>query len=172
MNNKTKQKLLSPLGLGEVKKTDKNSLPIIYLSLGVIAIVVLTDVMLKRPVYNNWYVIPGLTLFIIGFVLRGLGHVGLGKNFAYEVKVRKDHELVTKGIHSMIRHPMYTGMFLLVVGICLVVQSMFGIIATIVVLVPAGMYRINVEESAMLKKFGKKYSTYKRKTKSLVPYVW
>lgn len=85
--------------------------------------------------------IPGLTLFPLPespfvmrlgfvFVLLGLGLAvtarhQLATNWAnaWEYQIKEKHELVTHGVYSVIRHPIYTGIVVAVIGAELVAQS-------------------------------------------------
>ena len=84
----------------------------------------------------------------------------------------KSQTLITHGIHSKIRHPMFTGLFLIIIGLCIAFNAWFALIASMVLLVPLGIYRINVEEKALVRHFGIQYIDYREHTKKLIPYIW
>ena len=78
--------------------------------------------------------------------------------------------LIDRGIFRYMRHPLYSSLILLVIGIVLkhvtVVPLVIGCIC-IIFLVTASL----VEERESLKKFGDAYTTYKRTTTRYVPFI-
>jgi protein-S-isoprenylcysteine O-methyltransferase Ste14 len=65
-------------------------------------------------------------VFFMGFLLANLGGFirlicfsMLGRLFTFELSVRKNHELITDGPYSVVRHPSYTGGFAVVFGVAL-----------------------------------------------------
>ena len=56
----------------------------------------------------------------LGGLIRYKCYRALGTMFTFEMSIRKDHMLVTSGPYSIVRHPGYTGIFLVVIGIFLV----------------------------------------------------
>ncbi|MBU2561970.1 MAG: isoprenylcysteine carboxylmethyltransferase family protein [Nanoarchaeota archaeon] len=158
--------------MGKIDDPDRDSLPIIIVTLGVILLCVVSEVMVRRPGYVPAFVLSGLVVFVTGFALRLSAQFQLGKNFALRVMILPDHSLVDSGIYSLIRHPMYSGLFMIVLGLCLALQSWFGIAATVILLIPAGIYRMDVEEAALRSKFGKRYRCYMQGTKRCIPFIW
>ncbi|MBW2971649.1 isoprenylcysteine carboxylmethyltransferase family protein [Candidatus Woesearchaeota archaeon] len=138
----------------------------------VISMIVATDILVRRPAVSIELLSAGLVVLFAGFVLRVASQIELGRNFTYEVKTSKEQTLVTDGIHSVLRHPMYTGLFLIMIGLCICFNSLFGIIASIVLLLPLGIYRMAVEEAALVKRFGKKYEEYMKTTKRVIPFLY
>ena len=94
----------------------------------------------------------------------------LGANWSQEVTLKKDHELITSGPYALVRHPIYTGMLLGLVGSAVAVGEWRGVLA--VALVFGGLwYKLSLEEKWMRSEFGETYEAYCRKVKALVPYV-
>ncbi|KAK2466645.1 hypothetical protein APHAL10511_000903 [Amanita phalloides] len=53
--------------------------------------------------------VMAVPLGIIGAAIRAWCYRELGKHFTYELTIRKDHNLITTGPYSVVRHPSYTG---------------------------------------------------------------
>jgi protein-S-isoprenylcysteine O-methyltransferase Ste14 len=72
----------------------------------------------------EWRLIPNKTVpFCIGLALTVLGlgvmawsRIVLGRNWSAAVTIKKDHELVTSGPYATIRHPLYSGVLLAMLG--------------------------------------------------------
>jgi len=58
----------------------------------------------------------GLALMILGTWIRLMSYRQLGRFFRFEVSIQKDHELIVSGPYSVVRHPSYTGMILVLGG--------------------------------------------------------
>jgi protein-S-isoprenylcysteine O-methyltransferase Ste14 len=65
----------------------------------------------------------GLMVLIVAFMIIWRAHADLGRSFAIAPGWMGGHVLVTKGIYSMVRHPMYLGLLLWSVGMPLVVTN-------------------------------------------------
>ncbi|KAI0667638.1 hypothetical protein C8Q78DRAFT_315138 [Trametes maxima] len=63
--------------------------------------------------------IMGWIIMMSGGILRTLCYRALGKHFTFHVTIRKDHRLVTSGPYAIVRHPSYTALGLVVLGICI-----------------------------------------------------
>ena len=81
-----------------------------------------------------------------------------------------DPELVTAGPYKYIRHPIYSGILLAVIGSVLGSGEYW-----LLFFILAGLYFVYsavVEEKLMTKQFPKVYPSYKNKTKMLIPFVF
>jgi protein-S-isoprenylcysteine O-methyltransferase Ste14 len=95
----------------------------------------------------------------------------LGKFFD-RLTIKSDHQLVTDGLYSLIRHPIYTSYILLFLGFCVMLQSVWGAgLLLIVCLVWFGS-RIAIEEQMLEERFGEEYQSYCQQTKRLFPYIY
>jgi protein-S-isoprenylcysteine O-methyltransferase Ste14 len=115
------------------------------------------------------YVI-GVPIYTIGLVLALLGRVQLGDNWLdiEHARVAGNQVLVSSGIYRYVRHPIYAGDLLLLVGLELALNSWL-VVAT-AALTPI-VYRQAVREEAMLASSFASYQTYARRTKRFVPFL-
>lgn len=128
------------------------------------------------PIFNqplpSSSTIIGLTLFMIGVLLRHLSIKQLGKYFVTKVQVTSDHELITEGIYRFLRHPSYTGLIFGFLGLILFLQAGFAATVFILIGIPSYIYRIKVEEYALIKRFGQQYESYREKSYALLPLIY
>jgi protein-S-isoprenylcysteine O-methyltransferase Ste14 len=106
----------------------------------------------------------GILISFIGFFIWIFGLCSLGKSFMIQAKAKA---LVTTGIYSKIRHPIYLGNLFVEVGwIFYSINTQFFLISIIVVLVTFILQipRILIEEKVLAKKFKRKYFDYKSGT--------
>jgi protein-S-isoprenylcysteine O-methyltransferase Ste14 len=115
----------------------------------------------------------GVPLLLVGYGVRIVSRVTLGKQFSGYVQTAKGHQLVTSGIYSQIRHPAYLGFLCLLLGFPMCFGSVAGLACAIVLGIPALCYRIRIEEAALEEWFPDEYKQYKTKTHSrIIPLLW
>ncbi|MGE5071856.1 MAG: methyltransferase family protein, partial [Anaerolineae bacterium] len=125
--------------------------------------------------YSNIGVVPfwvqalALVLLLAGTVLREWAIILLGRFFSRTVQVEAGQSLVTSGPFRWIRHPAYTGMLIMDTAIVLGLGTWVGALAMFVILLLAALYRIRVEERALLDAFGDEYRSYMQRTALLFP---
>jgi protein-S-isoprenylcysteine O-methyltransferase Ste14 len=90
---------------------------------------------------------------------------------ASTVQVVKDQTVISTGPYAIVRHPMYAGALLLVVGTPLALGSWWGLLAA-VLMFPALIWRL-LDEEAFLKRNLPGYAEYARRVRHrLVPLLW
>jgi len=115
------------------------------------------------------YMAPaGGGVFVVAIWMLWRSHKDLGKNWATVAKIRKKQTLVTTGIYSRIRHPMYTSHLLWSIAQILLLQNWIAGPAMLVLTIPLYAVRIPKEEKMLLNEF-KEYRGYMKKTGRLLP---
>ncbi len=110
----------------------------------------------------------GLLISLSGVALVLVGWKRIHKN--YWIKETGEGKLVTDGIYKYLRHPQYTGFFLITMGIMFEWATIPLIVLYLLLLVL--YYKLaKREEEDMLDEFGEEYEEYKTKTKMFIPYV-
>ena len=122
------------------------------------------------------FIIIGIILLVIGGSLRIISRVTLTKagfNIvnSYKLQIVKNHQLITGGIYSHIRHPLYLGEMSRNIGFALILSSFYGTILMIIADIFL-LFRIEIEEKMLIDEFGHEYEKYKSKTKKFLPYVY
>jgi protein-S-isoprenylcysteine O-methyltransferase Ste14 len=121
------------------------------------------------PVGADWVRWAGLGVMAAGLVLRVFSILWLGPMFTRFVQILPGHHLVTSGPYRFVRHPSYSGLLLFFVGCGVALGDWLSV--AIMATVPAlgVLYRIRVEEEALLEAFGEEYRAYKGRVSSLFP---
>jgi len=115
--------------------------------------------------------VVSLVLMASGIALRFAAVIILGRFFTPIVKVGDDQHVVEAGPYRWVRHPSYTGGLLIITGALLASTNWLALIGLLPVL--AGLlYRMRVEEQALIEQFGDTYRSYMGRTKRLVPYLY
>jgi len=112
----------------------------------------------------------GALLTAIGISFAIWARVNLGRNWSSRPAMKEQHELVTTGPYTYVRHPIYSGILLAALGTALM-TSIFGIGMLIFISIFFAL-RMNKEEKIMLELFPEQYPEYQKQTKRLVPFVW
>jgi protein-S-isoprenylcysteine O-methyltransferase Ste14 len=127
---------------------------------------------LKGHVATNdpWLQAIGLAVFFSGLALAVWARIYLGRNWGMPMSQKADPELVMSGPYRIIRHPIYSGIILAMIGTTIAV-SLYWLVA--VALIGAYfVYSALMEERFMAESFPNSYPQYKRSTKMLIPYVF
>jgi protein-S-isoprenylcysteine O-methyltransferase len=124
----------------------------------------------RVPPPFNWATIITAAPIALGLVLRIWAVVTLGRWFTWNVTVQPGQVLVTDGPYRVIRHPSYTGAWLIFVGSCVLLRSYAAALVASMMLLLAFSRRIRHEESLMLASFPE-YKAYKEMTGSLLPRI-
>ena len=114
----------------------------------------------------------GLFLILVGFVIRWISILQLKKAFTVDVAIGTDHKLKTNGMYRVIRHPSYLGLFIIMVGFSICMNTIVSFLVVTTLMFIALMYRIYVEEKALSAAFGEDFTAYKSKTKRLIPWIF
>ena len=123
----------------------------------------------KIPKVSPYLGYFGCLLMVCGLVVRFVAIATLNKQFTVNVAIVKGHEIVDKGLYSMIRHPSYSGSLLTFLGLGLAFENWISLIVLCVLPLASTLYRISVEESVLVEHFGTTYSEYRSRTKALIP---
>ncbi len=106
---------------------------------------------------TRWF---GLALCLIGLSGVIVGRATLGRSFSVRARAT---ELVTAGIYSRIRNPIYISSLILITGLMLIVRR--PVIALLfVVIIPMQMIRARREAAVLEAKFGDAYREYRKRT--------
>lgn len=112
----------------------------------------------------------GAMLVAIGLAFAVAARVWLGTNWSGTVTVKQDHELIRSGPYAYVRHPIYTGLLLALIGTAVVVGNGRGVVA-LALLLASFVYKLRIEERFMRQEFGGAYERYCAEVKALVPFV-
>ena len=136
-------------------------LPLIYIFSSLFGF---ADYQLTLP----WH-IAGIVVMTISAWLFYRSHKDLGRNWSVTLEIRESHTLISSGVYSKIRHPMYTAIWLWVIGQALLLNNFIAGFSGIVFFGILYFIRVGHEEQMMEVTFGEEYKAYKRQTGRLIP---
>ncbi len=114
----------------------------------------------------------GAAILVAGVILRGCALVTLGQYFTVIVQVSPDQPVVAAGPYRLVRHPGYAGGLLASIGVGLMSGNWVGLAAMTLLPLIAIVWRIRIEESALIATLDNRYRSYAAARKRLVPLVW
>ncbi len=112
----------------------------------------------------------GFEVGLVGVLFEVWARRALGGNWNADPALKKGQTLTTEGPYSIVRHPIYSGIALLVIGSAIVQNSITGLCGIVFILVFAYI-RIREEDRLMAEKFGKDYDKYRASVKAFIPYL-
>ena len=120
------------------------------------------------PVWAGWL---GVILLAGALFIFWRAHADLGLNWSPSLEIREKHELITRGIYGVIRHPMYASQWLLAIAQPLLLQNWIAGFLNLLVFIPFYFLRVKAEEQMMLDSFGSEYREYMNRTGSVLPKI-
>ncbi len=96
-------------------------------------------------------------------------HVDLGANWSATLEIRKGHELITRGVYRLIRHPMYLAILLFGLAQGLLLPNWLAGWLALGTFLLLYVVRFPREEQMMREQFGQAYDDYARRTGRLIP---
>ena len=118
-----------------------------------------------------WMLAFGSLLYFPGMVFVLCGRFALGKNYfvstAFGAQLFADHQLVTRGLFAIVRHPMYSGLIIAALGSLLIYPTWTTLLFTC--FAPLIIVRARREETALLMEFGMEWQIYCKRVPGFIP---
>ena len=118
------------------------------------------------PTWAGWL---GVIILAGALAVFWRAHADLGLNWSPTLEIREKHELITRGIYGVIRHPMYASQWLWVIGQTLLLQNWIAGWLNLLVFILFYSLRVRAEEQLMLEQFGDQYRSYMQKVGAVLP---
>lgn len=122
---------------------------------------------ISLPAPVRW---AGLGLALTGVLLTFVTHHTLGEMYSARHEIQKKHLLITEGIYSRVRHPMYTSLNLFSLAISLMSSNILLMVFALLVAVPFP-WIARREERMLLDRFGNEYREYMKTTGRFFPRI-
>lgn len=123
------------------------------------------------PITREFGRVLGMTIFLLGMTLFAWAGICLSRAFYGSVEPVTDH-LITQGPYARIRHPLYLSALISLIGLCLSLRSLWGIVWVFILFLPALIFRAILEEEALENMHGTGWFEFKSRTCFLVPFLW
>jgi len=110
-------------------------------------------------------------LMVAGLVTLIWARITLGTNWSSTVTFREGHELIERGPYRFVRHPIYTGVLLMIAGTATVLDNISSLLALAVCFL-GHWWKLRQEEALLTKHFPDTYRDYMSRTKALIPFIF
>jgi protein-S-isoprenylcysteine O-methyltransferase Ste14 len=119
----------------------------------------------------DWiFLVPGAACGVASFAIRRRAIRALGEFWSLHVEIRESHRFVREGPFQSMRHPTYFSMILELLAVGVILRSWVTLALVGLVFVPSLLWRLRIEEAALVEKFGAAYRSYQRSTPALFPF--
>jgi protein-S-isoprenylcysteine O-methyltransferase Ste14 len=108
-------------------------------------------------------------LVVLGVGIAVWARVHIGRNWGMPMSVKESPELVTTGPYAYVRHPIYSGVMLAMLGAALYIGAWWAFL--FLLFTGYFAYSAKKEEALLEKTFPVQYPPYKERTKMFVPFV-
>jgi protein-S-isoprenylcysteine O-methyltransferase Ste14 len=117
---------------------------------------------------NSFSEALGIAVTFAGIAFAAWARAYLGGNWSSTVTVKVGHRLVRNGPYRWVRHPIYTGMTLGMLGTAIVRAQLRGAVAVVLMYIGFEI-KSKIEERMMSESFGAEYDDYRSSTGGILP---
>jgi protein-S-isoprenylcysteine O-methyltransferase Ste14 len=110
-------------------------------------------------------------MVLIGLIIALWARTVLGGNWSGLPTFRENHELIERGPYRFVRHPIYTGILLMILGTAIISGRGWAFL-TLIICFLIYWQRLRQEEALLTKHFPETYPAYKARTKALIPFLF
>ncbi len=109
-------------------------------------------------------------LVVLGLAITLWARRTLAGNWSSDVVIRQSHELIERGPYAYVRHPIYSGMLLMMLGAAILLARREAFIA-FAIFVFGFWLKARQEERLLTRYFPEEYPRYRARVKALIPFV-
>jgi len=117
------------------------------------------------------FFVVGMLLVVLGSLLRRYCWRTLGEYFTGDVQARAGQPVIRTGPYRLVRHPSYTGGLMMNAGVGLALCSSLSLTLLTMTALATYIYRVRIEEHALVDTLGEPYRIYMRERRRFIPYV-
>jgi protein-S-isoprenylcysteine O-methyltransferase Ste14 len=118
-----------------------------------------------------WRIVSSILFLALAALLSWTATRALGRHLRFDAALSPDHELVRTGPYRILRHPIYTSMFCLLLGTGFMLTPLPLFLAAIVTFIGGTEIRVRVEDRLLASRFGDKFREYHRAVSAYLPLV-
>lgn len=96
----------------------------------------------------------------------------LGTHWSIAARLVEGHKLVTEGPYRIVRNPIYTGMFGMLLATGLAIGHWVGLLSAVVLYAVGTVIRVQSEEKLLREAFGAEFEAYARRVPAVVPLLF
>jgi protein-S-isoprenylcysteine O-methyltransferase Ste14 len=119
-----------------------------------------------------WRVFAGVLFLGLADLLSWTSARTLGRQWRFDAGLNEDHQLVQSGAYRVVRHPIYTSMLCLLLGMGFLVTPL-PLLGIAFLFVLAGTeFRVRIEDNLLASRFGTAFDDYRRRVAAYIPFLY
>jgi protein-S-isoprenylcysteine O-methyltransferase Ste14 len=123
----------------------------------------------RRP--ERWRTTVACCFFVLACLLSWTAVRSLGRQFRFDAAVDAAHILVRSGPYRVVRHPIYTSMFCVLLATGLVVAPLKLLLPSIAVFIAGALIRMRIEDNLLQAQFGAEFVEYQQRVPGFLPFI-
>jgi len=132
----------------------------------------LPDLLAERVIPDSiGFTLAGILVTLAGIAFAVWARIHLGKNWSGMPAIREQHTLTRTGPYRYVRHPIYSGITLGLLGTAIGLGYVV-VFSCVILIFFLFVIKSRTEEKFLEEEFGEEYARYRREVKALIPYVF
>jgi protein-S-isoprenylcysteine O-methyltransferase Ste14 len=119
----------------------------------------------------TWRMLLSIALFAIAAALSWTSSHALRGQLRVVAGLGADHKLVRSGPYSLVRHPIYTSMLVVICATAVIIAPWPLFLGSLIVFVVGTEIRVRTEEKLLASQFGDEFQNYKRAVPAYIPFL-
>jgi protein-S-isoprenylcysteine O-methyltransferase Ste14 len=124
----------------------------------------------QRPL-TAWRMLLSIALFAIAAALSWTSSHALRGQLRVVAGLGADHKLIRSGPYSLVRHPIYTSMLVVIFATGVVITPWPLFLGSLILFVVGTEIRVRTEERLLASQFGEEFHDYKREVPAYIPFL-
>jgi protein-S-isoprenylcysteine O-methyltransferase Ste14 len=120
---------------------------------------------------ERWRTTVALCFFVLACLISWTAARSLGRQFRFDAAVDSAHLLVRSGPYRIVRHPIYTSMFCVLLATGIVVSPLKLLLASIAVFTVGALIRMKIEDNLLRAQFGAAFMEYQQRVPGFLPFI-
>jgi protein-S-isoprenylcysteine O-methyltransferase Ste14 len=116
-----------------------------------------------------WSAYIGCAIVVLGVIINLIARIQLGSAWSNDIVIYQGHKLFDKGLYGYMRHPLYSSIIFIALGLSVLYTDYLSLFLTVVLFIPMIYYR-TVKEEAILRAHLSGYAEYVRVTPMFIPF--
>jgi protein-S-isoprenylcysteine O-methyltransferase Ste14 len=118
-----------------------------------------------------WRVAISVIFFLLAGFLSWTSARALGRQWRIDAGLNPDHQLVRSGAYRVVRHPIYTSMFCMLLGTGFMITPFPLLLLSILLFIVGTEIRVRIEDALLASRFGDEFRDYQRSVSAYIPFV-
>lgn len=123
-----------------------------------------------RPL-SAWRLSLSILFLLLACLLSWTGARALGRQWRIDAGLSSDHQLVTSGPYRFVRHPIYTSLLCMLLGVGFMVTPLLLLVVALLVLIIGTEIRVSIEDHLLATHFGDRFREYQRSVPAYIPFL-